>query len=69
MTGLLPLMEIQSGSDNPGDAYVAVKYLGMWYWIDKTNHFSKRSLQYALTLITLLDSNDKQGGSVVIPVN
>lgn len=69
MTGLLPLMEIQSGSDNPGDAYTAVRYLGMWYWIDKTNHFSKRSLQYALTLITLLDSGDKQGGSVVIPVN
>ncbi len=69
MTGLLPLMEIQSGSENPGDAYVAVRYLGMWYWIDKTNHFSKRSLQYALTLITLLDSGEKQGGSVVIPVN
>ncbi|WP_136809027.1 hypothetical protein [Desulfosediminicola flagellatus] len=69
MSGLLPLMEIQSGSENPGDAYVAVKYLGMWFWIDKTDHFSKRSLQYALTLITLLDSNNKQGGSVVIPVN
>lgn len=69
LTSLSPLMVIKSSPSNPGDTYVAVRYLNMWFWIDKTDHFSKRSLQYALTLITLLDSDDKAGGSVVIPVN
>lgn len=68
-TDLEALMTIKSGPDNPGDAYVAVKYSGMWFWIDKKDHFSKRSLQYALTLITILDSADSAGGTVVIPTN
>ena len=68
-TDFAALMTIKSGPDNPGDAYVAVKYSGMWFWIDKRDHFSKRSLQYALTLITILDSGESAGGTVVIPAN
>ncbi len=68
-TDLEDLMTVKSGPQNPGDAYVAVKYSGMWFWIDKKDHFSKRSLQYALTLITILDSADSAGGTVVIPTN
>lgn len=69
-TGGLPaMMTVRSGTTRPDDAYVAVEYSDMWFWIDKTDHFSKRSLQYALTLITLLDSNEKAGGTVVIPAN
>ncbi len=69
LSGLPPLMTIKSGSVKPASSYVAVKYLDMWYWIDNRDHFAKRSLQYALTLITLLDSDEASGGSVVIPVN
>ncbi len=68
-TDLAKLMTVKSGPENPGDAYVAVKYSGMWFWIDKRDHFSKRSLQYALTLITILDSAESAGGTVVIPAN
>jgi len=64
-----PLMTVKSGPDKPGNAFVAVKYQNMWFWIDTTDHHSKRSLVYALALITLLDSDEKSGGSVVIPVN
>lgn len=42
---------------------------GWWYRIDKTGHFFKRSMLYNLTLITLLDSGDSQGGQVVITTN
>ncbi len=64
-----PLMVVKSGSNKPADAFVSVKYQDMWFWIENTDHDSKRSLVYALALITLLDSDDSSGGSVVIPVN
>ncbi len=41
----------------------------MWFWIDDNDHLSKRSLLYALALITLLDTDEKAGGSVVTPIN
>ncbi len=69
LTGFPPLMVIKSGPKKPGNAFVTVRYQDMWFWIDNTDHHSKRSLVYALALITLLDSDSKTGGSVVIPVN
>ena len=68
-TGLPPLMSIKSGPQKPESTFVAVRYQDMWFWIDNRDHDSKRSLVYALALITLLDSDSKTGGSVVIPVN
>ncbi len=68
-TGLPPLMIVKSGPQKPESAFVAVRYQDMWFWIDNRDHDSKRSLVYALALITLLDSDSKTGGSVVIPVN
>ena len=69
LTNFPPLMTIKSGSQKPADPFVAVQYQDMWFWIENTDHDSKRSLVYALALITLLDSDSKTGGSVVIPVN
>jgi len=68
-SGLQPLMRVRSGLEEPERVFTKVKYGNMWYWIDKTDHFSKRSMLYALTLITLLDSGDSQGGQVVISTN
>jgi len=66
---LPPLLVVNSGPERPKAAYVKVRYQNMWFWIDSTDHFSKRSLTYTLALITLLDSEEKAGGSVVIPIN
>ncbi len=62
LSGLPPLMTIKSGSVKPESSYVAVQYLDMWYWIDNRDHFAKRSLQYALTLITCLTVMSHPGG-------
>lgn len=56
-------MVIKSGSSKPGYAYVVVCYLNMLFGIDKRDHLSKRSLQFALTPKTLLDSDDKVAAS------
>jgi len=69
LTDFQPLMIIKSGPDKPERYFVTVRYEDMWFWIADTDHISKRSLLYALALITLLDTDDKSGGSVVIPVN
>lgn len=68
-SGLQPLLQVHSGLAEPERTFTKVKYGNMWYWIDKTDHFSKRSMLYALTLITLLESGDSQGGQVVISAN
>lgn len=68
-TDFQPMMVVKSGPAKPDRAFVSVRYDDMWFWIDETDHHSKRSLLYALALITLLDTDDKAGGSVVIPVN
>lgn len=68
-TNFQPLMIVKSGAEKPERAFVSVRYDDMWFWIEDSDHLSKRSLLYALALITLLDTDDKAGGSVVIPVN
>ena len=68
-TDFLPMMVVKSGPSQPDRAFVSVRYDDMWFWITDTDHHSKRSLLYALALITLLDTEEKAGGSVVIPVN
>lgn len=68
-TNFPPLMTVMSGAMKPDNTFVAINFQDMWFWIDNTDHESKRSLVYALALITLLDSDSKTGGSVVIPVN
>ena len=68
-TDFQPMMVVKSGSSKPAQVFVSVRYDDMWFWIEDTDHHSKRSLLYALALITLLDTDEKAGGSVVIPVN
>ncbi len=68
-TDFQPMMIIKSGPAKFDRSFVSVRYDDMWFWIEDTDHQSKRSLLYALALITLLDTDEKAGGSVVIPVN
>jgi hypothetical protein len=54
-----------SGAHKPHDPFVAVCYEGHWYWIDKRDTSSKRTLAYLLVLLALADTGAKEGLPVV----
>jgi hypothetical protein len=50
------LVQIHSGADKPGDAFVAVRYRDTWYWIDDRDLRTKRAFAFMMTLFTLAES-------------
>jgi len=55
------LVDIGSGTDQPADAFVAVKYKDYWFWIDDRDFKSKRSFAYLMLLFSLTESGGKEG--------
>lgn len=55
-----PLFQVQSGAAKPCDPFVAVCYEGRWFWIDKSDVQSKRTLAYLLVLLALADTATKE---------
>jgi hypothetical protein len=51
-----PTMQIYSGSDQPNDAFVAVRYRDLWFWIDDTDFPSKRRFSFLLLLTSLAET-------------
>jgi len=51
-----PTMRIRSGSNEPDDAFVAVRYHDLWYWIDDRDFASKRRFSFLLLLTSLAES-------------
>lgn len=51
-----PTMKIHSGSDQPSDAFVAVRYRDLWFWIDDTDFPSKRRFSFLLLLTSLAET-------------
>jgi hypothetical protein len=51
-----PTMQIHSGSDQPNDAFVAVRYRDLWFWIDDTDYPSKRRFSFLLLLTSLAET-------------
>ena len=51
-----PTMQIHSGSDQPNDAFVAVRYRDLWFWIDETDFHSKRRFSFLLLLTSLAET-------------
>ena len=54
------LMRIQSSSNKPADAAVAVSYRDVWFWVDDRDLKSKRALAFMLLLFTLADTGEKE---------
>jgi hypothetical protein len=62
-----PLIHIQSSSEKPGDAFVAVRYRNSWFWIDDRDIRSKRIFSFLMFVFTLVDTGEK-GSSPIVTV-
>jgi hypothetical protein len=51
-----PSVRICSGDDEPDDAFVAIRYRGVWFWIDDRDFPAKRMFSFLLLLTSLAES-------------
>jgi hypothetical protein len=63
-----PLIRVRSGKDRPTDAYTAVAYRNMWFWVDDTDLYSKTSLNFLMTLFSLTEKGEGANQAPVITV-
>ncbi len=69
-SGFRPMIRIQSGSENPGDAFVAVPYRDHWFWVEDRDHPSKGMFSFLLILMSLADVDPGKGMPIItIPAN
>lgn len=50
------LMRIRSGSEQPVDAFAAVRYRNRWFWIDDRDLSSKRTFMFLTMFMSLTES-------------
>jgi hypothetical protein len=60
-----PPFLVLSGPKPPHDAFVCVCYEGYWFWIEKSDFRSKRTMAYLLVLLALADTGAKEGLPVI----
>jgi len=54
------LVRIHNSRNRPADAFVAVAYRDVWFWIDDRDLRSKRAFAFMLMLFTLADTGEKE---------
>jgi hypothetical protein len=60
-----PMIQIHSGTNNPGDTFVAVPYQGFWFWIDNRDVLSKATFSFMMFVFNLVDTGSKEGAPVI----
>jgi hypothetical protein len=60
-----PSVTIRSGGDAPGDAFVAVRYRDLWFWIDDTDFPSKRRFSFLLLLTSLAETGSSPAAPLI----
>ena len=63
--GFRPLIRVHSSTAKPDDAFVMVRYDGLWFWIDNTDFASKRTLGFMQLMFSLAESGVGQQAPVV----
>ena len=63
--GFKPLIRVHSSTARPGSSFVAVRYDGLWYWIDNEDFGSKRTLSFMQLMFSLAESGGGQTAPVV----
>jgi len=68
--GLAPRgFSVQSGKEKPAEAFVAVPYEGLWFWIDRRDLASKATLAAVTLLFNFLEGGSKASPVLTIPTN
>ncbi|MDX2454324.1 hypothetical protein [Desulfosarcina sp.] len=68
--GFPDLINIHSGTTRPTDAYAAVRYRDMWFWIDDRDLNSKRMFAFTMLLFSLTETGgDQRAPIVTVPTN
>jgi hypothetical protein len=66
MAGDIPhLLRVQSDSEKPADAFVAVQYRDHWFWIDDRDFTSKKMFSFLMFLFTLAETGTPQPAPVL----
>ena len=63
-----PLIRVRSGQEKPADAYAAVSYRNMWFWVEDTDLYSKTSLNFLMILFSLTEKGEGANQAPVITV-
>jgi hypothetical protein len=64
-TKLSPLIHVHTTSDEPDDAFVAVPYRDIWFWIDDRDLASKRMFSFLLFMFSLAETGHVPSAPVV----
>lgn len=60
-----PLLRISSSACKPVNPFICTCYEGRWFWIEKNDHQSKRTVAYLLVLLALSDTGSKESLPVI----
>jgi hypothetical protein len=65
-----PLVRILSGPSAPADAYTAVRYRGVWFWIPDDDLSSKNMFSFLMMFFSLAETGVQQSAPVItVPAN
>lgn len=59
------LISIKSGTEEPEDAFTAVKYRDWWFWIDDRDFASKRTFSFLMLLFSLMETDSRESMPLV----
>lgn len=60
-----PLLRVLSGTKKPCNPFIAVYYERHWFWIEKPDSHSKRTITNLLVLLALADTGSKENLPVI----